>query len=150
MAMIYHLPAKNFSADTERLTVCSGPVVLNKDATQVLVHIGEETEKYQFIWGRLDSKLSLIENALERANEVLPRENITITDDEPLSVIWEIKRHGHKEAIVLFHFPAQLSDEKNIWEAEWKTLWEIEQLAARDMLASNNVLIAAEHFMNRN
>ncbi len=149
MADIYHVRAKTFQADYERLTVCSGPVILSSDNTKVLVHIWDDSQKYQFVWGRLDTQLSLVENALKCADEILPKENIEITDDEPLSIIWEIKRHGHKEAIVLFHFPAHLTDESQIGTAEWKTLGELESLVADDMLASSNVIIAAEHFMVR-
>jgi len=132
--------------DDGKITICSGPVIIN-DEKKVLLHISSSTNKYQFIWGRLNDSESLQENVITRAAEVLWHPWISLVSETPLSIYGEIIRDWVKEKLVLFHYLARLDDENNIWTAEWKTLKEIEELSKNDMLSSNNILIAVKHFI---
>ncbi len=148
MAEIFSLPSKNLGGQDSQITLCSWPVIISPEG-KILVHISSSTGKYQFIWGRLDDSSSLRETAVNKATEVLGHKNISLSDKEPLCISWEIKRDGVTEEIVLFHYKAKLEDENNIWEAEWKSLSEIEELWKQDMLSSENVLIASKYFLEQ-
>ncbi|MDA9129004.1 hypothetical protein N9J72_00825 [Candidatus Gracilibacteria bacterium] len=144
MTDIYNYPYIGLDGAEGVMTLCSGPVVIHED--KVLLHISDSTGKYQFIGGRLNDKLSMRENALERAEAVLGHRDL-ILGDTPLSVIGEIERDGKIETVVLFHYKAVLTDLDHIGAGEWKTLDEIEQLSHENMLSSNNVIIASKHFL---
>ena len=146
MTSIFSYPSKTFMWEDTQITLCSWPVVISHDK-KILVHISSSTWKYQFIGGRLDVWLSLLENAYSRASEVLERNNIIISEVPPLCLHWEILREDQKEQLILFHFKASLKDESHTWEAVWKTLEELEELWKADMLSSNNILIASKYFL---
>lgn len=128
------------------LTHCSGPVVIRED--KVLLHIWSSTWKYQFIWGRLNDNLSLRENAINTAQEVLWHRDITL-EWEPLAILWEITRDEKVETIILFHYKASLANTDNIWKWEWKTLEQIIELENKNMLSSKNIVIASKYFLNK-
>ena len=144
MTEIYNYPYIWLNGTPWTMTHCSWPVIIHED--KILLHISRSTGKYQFIWGRLDDELSHRENAIIRAEEVLWHRDI-ILEHTPLSIIGEIGRNTNTEMLILFHYKAALQNPENIWEWEWKTLPEIEQLAKDDMLSSENVLIASTHFL---
>jgi len=144
MATLFNYPYIWLDESQWTLTHCSGPVVIHED--KVLVHIWSSTGKYQFIWGRLDDTLSLRENAINTAQEVLWHRDITL-EWEPLAILWEISRDNKPETIILFHYKATLSDVNKVWEWEWKTLEEILQLEKEDMISSKNIVIASKYFL---
>lgn len=129
------------------LTHCSWPVIIHDD--KVLLHIGASTGKYQFIWWRLDDTLSLQENAIIRAQEVLWHRNISLTW-EPLAIIGEISRDSRPETIILFHYKATINNASETGAWEWKTLDEILELEKQDMISSKNIVIASKYFLERN
>lgn len=131
-----------------KITICSGPVIIDQQ-WKILLHISSSTGKYQFIWGRLNDSESLQQNALSRGAEVLWHQDISLLSREPLCIHGEINRNWQVEKLVLFHYLAKLNDESSIWEAEWKTLEEIEDLQSKDMLSSENILIASKHFLEK-
>jgi hypothetical protein len=145
MTTLFNYPYIWLDESTGTLTHCSGPVVIHEN--KVLLHIWSSTWKYQFIWGRLNDTLSLRENAINTAEEVLWHRDITL-EWEPLSIIWEILRNGNPETIILFHYKAYLADINNIWSWEWKTLEEILNLEKQDMISSKNIIIASKYFLN--
>ena len=146
MTEIYNFPYIWLDGSDGTMTLCSWPVIIHED--KILLHISDSTWKYQFIWGRLNDELSLKENALEKAEEVLWHRHIILWDT-PLSIVWEIQRDERPETLVLFHYKAALTQLENIWKWEWKTFEEIEVLAKWDMLSSNNVVIASKYFLEK-
>jgi hypothetical protein len=137
-----------FEGETWKITICSGPVIINSE-WKLLLHISSSTKKYQFIWGRLNDSESLQENALSRAKEVLGHSEISLILEAPLCIHWEILRDWKTEKLVLFHYKAKLTDESSIWDAVWKTLSEIKELEKQDMLSSKNVVIASKYFLEK-
>lgn len=148
MTDIFSYPLNKLDGWNWKITICSGPIIISSQKT-ILVHISSSTDKYQFIWGRLDDTTSLRENAINRWEEVLWHKNITLSSDDPLCIAWEIERDWESEEVVLFHYEAILKDENEIWEGEWKTLDELEELSKKEMLSSENVLIASRYFLGK-
>lgn len=146
MTELFKYPYIWLDNSTWTLTHCSWPVVIHKD--KVLLHVSSSTGKYQFIWGRLNDELSLKDNAITRADEVLWHRDITL-EWEPLAILWEIMRDEKPETIILFHYKATLTDANDIWEWEWKTLEEILQLEKQDMISSKNIVIASKYFLEK-
>lgn len=148
MTEIFSYPYKNLDGSEWNTNLISGPVIINSSG-KILLHIWSSTGKYQFIWGRMNDNSSLRENAINRAEEVLWHRNITLENLEPLCVTWEIERDWKSEKITLFHYQAKLDDETDIWEAEWKSLDEIEELWKQNMLSSQNIIIASKYFLEK-
>lgn len=146
MAELFSYPYTSLDWDEWTLTHCSGSVIVDED--KVLLHISPSTGKYQFIWGRLDDSLSLRENAIVRAGEVLWHRNTDI-QWEPLAILGEISRDENKDTIILFHYKATISDTTQIWEWEWKTFDEILELEKQDMISSKNIVIASKYFLGK-
>ena len=144
MTQLFNYPYTWLDGSSWTLTHCSGPVIVHED--KVLLHIWSSTNKYQFIWWRLDDNLSLKENALKRAEEVLWHKNITL-QWEPFAILWEISRDEKPETIILFHYKATLADITAIWTWEWKTFEEILELEKQDMISSKNIVIASKKFL---
>lgn len=110
MVTLFTYASRNLEGVESYITLCSGPVIISQDK-KILLHISSSTGKYQFIGGRLDTNISLKENALLRASEVLDAQNIVLEDHEPLSIHGEITRNGKKELLVLFHYKARFKNE---------------------------------------
>lgn len=146
MTTFFGYTYSDFSWNTWKITHCSWPVLISKE-NKILLHISSSTGKYQFIGWRLDDSLSLRENALEKAWEVLSQDNITLCENNPCVIIDEIKREWEVEKLILVHYKAELGNESEIWEAEWKSLEEVYELEKENMLSSPNVVIAAKYFL---
>lgn len=66
MTEFYKYYTKDFEGNDNKITIASGPVVINEEG-KFLLHVSQNTGKYQFIGGRLDDKKSVIENAIFRS-----------------------------------------------------------------------------------
>ena len=146
MTTIMSYPFSWLDWEAGKITHATWPVIIDTQ-NRILLHVSSTTEKYQFIGWRLDDTISMRENALARAEEVLWHRAVTLSCNDPLLIFWEIERNGDIEKLLLSHYKAKLNDENNIWDWEWKTLEEIQELANKDMLSSPNVLIAVKHFL---
>jgi hypothetical protein len=131
------------------MTISTGPVVVNKMNTKVLLHLSASTGKYQFIGGRLDDSLSFRENALYRAREVVGENLVIITHDTPTILLDTIDRDGEIETILLVHYKASIENETITWNARWFTIEEIETLHKDNQLSSPNILICSTEFLKK-
>lgn len=148
MTTIMSYPYSWLDWENGKITHATGPVIIDIK-NRVLLHISSSTWKYQFIWGRLDDSISMRENAINRAEEVLWHREIKLTNNDPLVIFWEIERNWEIEKLLLSHYAAELLDIENIWQWEWKTFEEVQELAQKDMLSSANILIAAKYFLDK-
>jgi hypothetical protein len=129
MSTHFQLPFSNFSGQSSLLTIATGPVILSQDRTRVLLHISSTTQKYQFVGGRLDDTLSFRDNALERAYEVISRENtISLDERDPCIFMDQIDQNGVNKTVLLIHYLAQIRDEVMVGDANWFTLNEVRVL----------------------
>jgi hypothetical protein len=149
MATIFSHPYSDFSGNTGRFTISTGPVIVNQAGDRILLHVSSSTRKYQFIGGRLDDSLSFRENALMRAREVVWDNPITLTMDDPTILIDTIIRNELEEMILLLHYKAHIKDESDIWETRWLSLTEIEELHDNWNTSSPNILIASRRFLSK-
>ena len=148
MTEIFSYSSTDLNESPRKITICSGSIILSSE-WRILVHISSSTQKYQFIWWRLDDTASLRKNAVNRAEEVLWHKNMILSDEDPLCVTWKVDRDWVSEDLILFHYRAKLEDEADIWATEWKTLEQLEELWGKNMLSSKNVLIASKYFLER-
>ena len=148
MTEIFSYSSTDLNESPRKITICSGSIILSSE-WRILVHISSSTQKYQFIWWRLDDTTSLRKNAVNRAEEVLWHKNMILSDEDLLCVTWKVDRDWVSEDLILFHYRAKLEDEADIWAAEWKTLEQLEELWGKNMLSSKNVLIASKYFLER-
>lgn len=144
MTELYQYPYIWLDETSWTLTHCSGPVII--ESWKILLHISQSTGKYQFIWWRLDDTLSLRENAIVKAEEVLGHRNIVL-EKSPLAIMWEIQRDNTTETLILFHYKATLKNTENIGSWEWKTYEEILELEKQNMISSKNIIIASKYFL---
>lgn len=147
MSVFFSHPCSDFSGLQWRITISTGPVIIDSYWLKVLLHISSSTGKYQFIWWRLDDNLSFRENALIRAQEVIGSNTIILNENNPTVLLDTIERDGKKENILLIHFKARIIDEVNIGDARWFTLDQIYDLRDQDIISSPNVLICSEYFL---
>ncbi len=147
MSVIYSYPCTTLFWDQEKITLSTGPVIIDKKKERVLLHLSEDTEKYQFIWGRLDDSLSFRENALTRAQEIVGDNPITLASSDPLILLGSIERAWDDENILLVHYLGTIEREDDIGEARWCTLDEVILLDSENKTSSENVRIASMHFL---
>jgi hypothetical protein len=147
MSIIYSYPCTTLYSAPEKITISTGPVIIDKKKGKVLLHVSPDTGKYQFIWGRLDDTLNFRENALKRAQEVIGDNPITLDATEPLIIFWTIEKEGYEENILLVHYLGTIEHEEDIGEADWFSLDEIILLDAENKTSSENIRIASQHFL---
>jgi hypothetical protein len=148
MTTFFSIPTLDFNGGTRKLTISTGPVVMDHARNKILLHKSSTTLKWQFIWGRYDDSLTFRENALERAREIVGDNRVTLIDTEhPIILLDTMDMCGYEEQILLVHYSATIADEDDIWEAKWFSLDEIVMLDAKNETSSENVKIASEHFL---
>ena len=149
MSTIYSYPYTDFAEQSGKITLSTGPVIVNKEGTKVLLHLSETTHQYQFIGGRYDDTLNFRENALARAQEVIGENKITLSEKDPLILLGEIIREHNEEKIMLVHYLGSIEDEENIGKAQWFTHEEVTILDAENKTSSENVKIATDFFLSK-
>ncbi len=148
MTTFFSIPTLDFSGEIHKLTISTGPVVMDHARNKILLHKSSTTLKWQFIWGRYDDSLTFRENALERAREVVGDNMVTLIDTEhPIILLDMIDRWWYEEQILLVHYSATIADEDDTWEAQWFSLDEIVMLDAKNETSSENIKIVSEHFL---
>jgi hypothetical protein len=112
MTTFFSIPTLDFSGETHKLTISTGPVVINHTHDKILLHKSTTTLKWQFIGGRYDDSMTFRENALERAREVVGDNSVTLIDTEhPVILLDMIDRDGYEEQILFVHYSATIADE---------------------------------------
>lgn len=147
MSSFYSYPYTDFAEQSGKITLSTGPVIVNKEGTKVLLHISETTHQYQFIGGRYDDTLNFRENALACAREVTGENKITLSPKDPLVLLGEIIHQHDEEKIMLIHYLGSIEDEENVGEAQWFTHEEVTMLDAENKTSSENVKIATDFFL---
>ncbi len=149
MAIIHSYPCTLLDGQEEKITISTGPVIIDTSGEKILLHISTTTGKYQFIGWRLDDTISLRENALIRAREVIGSTLIMLDQVEPLILMGKIDREWREENILLIHYLASITDETQIGDAAWFTMEEIMLLDAENKTSSENIRIASEYFLRK-
>jgi len=71
MTTFFCTPCIDFSGIAGIFTIATGPVVVNRAGTKILLHIGQSTGKWQFIGGRYVDTMTFRENALQHGHAVV-------------------------------------------------------------------------------
>lgn len=149
MSFIYSYPYSDFADQTGKITISTGPVIVNKAGDKVLLHISDTTHQYQFIGGKYDDTMNFRDNAIARAHEVTGADKITLSGDDPLILMGDIIRGHAEEKILLVHYLGWIQDEENIGTAKWFTREEVTLLDAENKTSSENVKIATDYFLGK-
>lgn len=150
MTTFFCIPALDFSGQESQFTIATGPVIVSKDHTKILLHIGESTGKWQFIGGRYDDTMTFRESALDQAKNVIGDTDITLVDAaNPIVILDTIDLRGYEEKTLLIHYEARIADEEKIGQSKWYTLEEIVMLDAKNETSSANVRIVAEKVLGK-
>lgn len=147
MVEFFHYPAKNFDGKNIKITIATGPVIIDKN--KFLLHVSSSTGKYQFTGGRLDDSKSPQENAMYWPLHDLGV-NIKLADGvDPFIIMDQMNINGEKEKIILIHYLASIEKDSTPTKGEfkWFSLDEILELEKRDNVSSPNIRIAAQHFL---
>lgn len=148
MTTFFCIPALDFSGQESQFTIATGPVVVSKDHTKILLHIGESTLKWQFIGGRYDDTMTFRESAIAHAQKEIGDTEITLVNaSHPIVILDTIDLRGYEEKTLLIHYEATIADEDQIGKSKWFTLEEIMILDAKNETSSSNVRIVAEKIL---
>ena len=145
--ILYANPYTRFDETKGQITIATWPVIVSKDGERVLLHTSTETQKWQFIGGRLHDDESIRSNALARAREVVGDTVVQLLDLPPLVILDTLERKWVMEDILLMHFKAEIEDESRIGSAAWYTLPEVQDLHDTGQTSSPNVLVATKEFL---
>ncbi len=82
MTTFFCTPCENFTGEKIQFTIATALVICNREKNKILMIKGQSTEKWQFIGGRYDDKMSFRENAENYAEKNLGHKNTKILNKE--------------------------------------------------------------------
>lgn len=82
MTTFFCTPCESFTCEKIQFTIATALVIRNREKNKILMKKGKSTEKWQFIGGRYDDKMSFRENAENYAEKILGHKNTKILNKE--------------------------------------------------------------------
>lgn len=143
----YKLPMQDLNIEKSReITICSGPVIINKKNKKTFLHYASSSKKWQFTGGRIDMKTSLLENAIKRTYEDLNLRVRISEFYEPLILYGNINNQESKP-LILVHFLGEIEQGSKPTKGFFKWFSEKElERADKNNKLTNNILKAYKYF----